>query len=112
MPTLLPQLPKFPPLLDGKTEWKVRASVLVTWLVTLAASIFLSSTATDYVHALPDWLENIVYPALVAASTLLAGRAASSKPDYLAPSTVAAVEAWLKRRMLAGGSQTPVAPGE
>jgi hypothetical protein len=74
-------------------------ATLGTYLAALAGSIFLSTTATDYVHALPDWAENIVYPALVAGVTFVSGRAARTKPDYLSPSTVEAVETWLRRRM-------------
>lgn len=90
-------LPKFPVPVKGKTEWKVKAAALGTWAATLAGSIFLSTTATDYVHALPDWLENIIYPSLVAGVSWLSGRAARTKPDYLSPSTVQAVETWLRR---------------
>lgn len=86
-------------MVKGKTEWKVKASALGTFLAALAGSIFLSTTATDYVHALPDWLENIIYPSLVAGVSLLSGRVARTKPDYLSPSTVTAVETWLRARM-------------
>lgn len=92
-------LPKFPVPTSGKTELKVRAATLGTFLAALAGSIFLSTTATDYVHALPDWLENIIYPALLAGVSFLSGRAKSTKPDYLSPSTIEAVETWLRRRM-------------
>jgi hypothetical protein len=92
-------LPKFPVPVKGKTELKVRAAALGTFLAALAGSIFLSTTATDYVHALPDWLENIIYPTLLAGVSLLSGRAKSTKPDYLSPSTIEAVESWLRRRM-------------
>lgn len=92
-------LPKFPVPVKGKTEWKVKAAALGTWLAALAGSIALSTTATDYVEALPDWIENIIYPALVAGVSLLSGRAARTKPDYLSPSTIEAVETWLRQRM-------------
>lgn len=82
----------------GKTEWKVKASALATYLVALAGSIVLSTTVTDYVHALPDWAENIAYPAVVAAASLLAGRAAQTRPDYLSPSTIDAVKTWIEER--------------
>lgn len=95
-------LTKFPVPIKGKTEWKVKASALGAYLAALAGSIFLSTTATDYVHALPDWAENIVYPALVAGVGLLAGRVAKTKPDYLSPSTISAVETWLRTRMPRG----------
>lgn len=81
---------------NGKTEWKVRVAALGTYLAALAGSIVLSTTATDYVHALPDWLENIVYPSALAGVTWLSGRAARTKPDYLSPSTVQAVEEYIR----------------
>lgn len=88
----------FPALPKSKTEWKVRVATLGTWLAAVAGSVVLSTTATDYVQALPDWAENIIYPSLVAGVTWLSGRAASTRPDYLSPSTVTAVEAWLRGR--------------
>lgn len=87
------------PVNGGKTEWKVKAATIATYLAGVAASVFLSTTVTDYVQALPDVVETIVYPALLAAITLVAGRQAKTKPDALSDSTVAAVEAWLKQRM-------------
>lgn len=86
------------PPAKGRTEWKVRVASLATWGAALAGSVVLSTTATDYVHALPDWLENLVYPSLLAGITWLSGRAASTRPDYLSPSTVEAVQEWLRRR--------------
>lgn len=77
----------------------MRIATLGTWLLALAGSIVLSTTATDYVNALPDWVENIIYPSILAAGTWLSGRAASTKPDYLSPSTVQAVEDWLRKQM-------------
>jgi hypothetical protein len=85
-----------PAPVSGKTEWKVKAAALGTYLSALAGSIVLSTTATDYVSALPDWAENVIYPAIVAGVSLLAGRAAKTKPDYLSPSTIAAVEKWIR----------------
>lgn len=81
----------------GKTEWKVKVATIATYLAGVAASVFLSTTVTDYVQALPDVAENIVYPALLAAITLLAGRQAKTRPDALSDSTVAAVETWLRK---------------
>lgn len=89
-------VPVLPIPIKGKTEWKVKAAALGTWLAVLAGSIVLSTTATDYVSALPDWLENIIYPSVVAGISLLSGRAARTKPDYLSPSTVEAVQVWLR----------------
>ena len=91
------QLPNIP--ITKKTEWKVRVATLATYLAALAGSIFLSSTGTDYVHALPDWAENLVYPALLAGVTWLSGRAAKTKPGYISASTAEAVEAAIKQRI-------------
>jgi hypothetical protein len=90
-------LPAIP--VTKKTEWKVRAATVATWLAAQAGSIFLSTTATDYVHALPDWAENIVYPSLLAGITFLTGRAARTRPDYISASTADAVEKAIRQRM-------------
>ena len=79
-------------------SWLTEAA-LDTYLAALAGSIALSTTVTDYVHALPDWAETIIYPAVLAGVSLLSGRAASSKPGYLSPSTIEAVETWLRREL-------------
>jgi hypothetical protein len=91
---ILPRIPT-----SKKTEWKVRVATAATYLGALAGSIFLSSTATDYVHALPDWAENLVYPALLAGITWLSGRAAKSKPGYISASTAQAVEKAIRQRV-------------
>lgn len=80
----------------SRTEWKVRAAALATYVVSLAGVVLLDTTVTDYVHALPDWLESVIYPMIPALGALLAGRAAKTRPDYLSPSTVTAVQDWLK----------------
>jgi hypothetical protein len=83
----------------GKTEVKVKVAATVTYLLGVAAAVFLSTTATDFVKDLPDWAESIAYPALLAAGTWVAGRQAKSKPDALAPSTIAAAKEWLNARL-------------
>lgn len=95
--TVTAPLPNIPT--SKKTEWKVRVATAATYFSALAGSIFLSSTATDYVHALPDWAENLVYPAVLAGITWLSGRAAKSKPGYISASTADAVEAAIRKRM-------------
>jgi hypothetical protein len=60
---------------------------------------FLNTTATDMVERLPDVVESIVYPALIAVITLVAGRQARTKPDQLSPSTVEAVTTWARNRL-------------
>lgn len=92
-------LPRFPVPVKGRTEWKVKAAAYGTFFAALAGSVVLSTTATDYVEALPDWLESIVYPAVLAAATMLSGRAARTRPEELSPSTVEAVEKWLRGRL-------------
>lgn len=92
-------LPRFPIPVKGKTEWKVKAATYGTFFATLAGSVALSTTVTDYVESLPDWLENIIYPSVVAVTAWLSGRAARTRPDELSPSTVEAVERWLRGRL-------------
>ncbi len=83
----------------SKTELKVKAATWATYFTSLAASVFLATTATDYVHALPDWLEAPVYPLLLAAGTWVAGYRTRSRPGNLSESTLTAAEAWLRDRM-------------
>lgn len=92
-------LPNFPAVVRPKTEWKVKAATYGTFFAGLVGSVVLSTTATDYVEALPDWLESIVYPAVLAAATMLSGRAARTRPEELSQSTVDAVERWLRGRL-------------
>lgn len=82
-----------------KTELKVWASTWTTFLLSLAASAFLATTATDYVHALPDWLESILYPALLAAGTWVAGYTKKSRPTNLGDSTIDAVRIWMEKHL-------------
>ncbi len=94
-----------PTLLPGskKTELKVKAAATATYLLGVAAASFLAGTATDFVHTLPDWLESIAYPAVLAAGTWVAGRTTSSSKDALAPSTIEAAKEWLQQRGRATG---------
>lgn len=90
-------LPKAPT--KGKTELKVKAATYTTFVLSLAATAFLGTTATDYVHALPDWLEVPAYSILLSAGTWVAGYVRRSAPDDLSPSTIDAVRVWLEKRM-------------
>lgn len=83
----------------SKTELKVKVASLATYAAGLAASAFLATTATDFVHALPDQVEVIVYPAFLAAVTWVAGYVKRSMPDSLSPSTREAARVWLEARM-------------
>lgn len=84
---------------SGKTEVKVKAATIGAYLASTAGLIFLSNTATDFVKALPDWAETIVYPMIPAAITYLAGYQAKSKAGALAQSTIDAARAWIAQRM-------------
>ncbi len=81
----------------GEVELKVKAATYATFALSLAASTFLATTATDYVHALPDWLEAPGYPLILSAGTWMAGYMKRTKPDNLSASTVTAVQDWLRR---------------
>lgn len=85
-----------PAKVRGKTELKVKAASWATFLATLAAGTFLATTATDYVHALPDWLEVPAYALLTAAVTFVAGYQTRNKPTDLSASTISAVQQWLR----------------
>lgn len=93
-------LPNFPAPAKDRTEWKVRIAGLATFLSSTAGVIILSTTATDLVDKLPDWLEVVIYPVILTSITLLSGRAAKTRPEYLSPSTVAAVERWMRERLI------------
>ncbi len=92
-----PTLPS--PPVKGKMELKVRAATVGTYLAALVACVALSVFSTDWIHALPDWLETIVYPLAIALVTALSGYLTTNRPEYLSPSTVEAVRVWLGARM-------------
>jgi hypothetical protein len=78
-----------------KTELKVKAASWGTFLAGLVGLTFLGTTATDYVHALPDWLEVPAYSLLGTAVTWVAGYTQRTRPANLSDSTIAAVQSWL-----------------
>lgn len=86
----------------SKVELKTKAASYVSFFVSLAVFVFLSTTATDYVKALPDAIESVGLAALVAASTFVGGYVKKSRPASLAQSTVDAAAAWLAKRMPRG----------
>lgn len=92
-----PVFPAPPP--TGKTEFKVKAAGLASYLAGVALLTFLNTTVTDMVERMPDVAESIVYPALIAAITVVAGRQARTKPEQLSPSTVEAVTTWMRTKM-------------
>lgn len=83
----------------NKTELKVKAASYATFAVTLVGLTFLGTTATDYVHALPDWLEVPAYSVLTTAVTFVSGYSTKSKPTALSESTIAAAQVWLAKHM-------------
>ncbi len=84
---------------DSKTEIKVKAASYATFAASLVALAFLGTTATDYVSALPDWLEVPAYSILGTAVTFVSGYYTRSKPTALSESTIIAVQKWLRERM-------------
>jgi hypothetical protein len=92
--------PTMPPA--SKVELKVKVAGYASFLVSLAVFVFLSTTATDYVKALPDALESIGLAALVSASTFVASYMKKSRPANLAQSTIDAAAVWLAKRMPRG----------
>lgn len=83
----------------GRTELKVRAASAATFLASLAGVILLQTSATDWVKDLPVWAQAPGAALILAGITWLTGRQAKSKPDYLSPSTIEAVQAWMRQRM-------------
>jgi hypothetical protein len=79
------------------TEAKVKASALGTFLIALVGTSWLGTTATDYVHALPDALEAPAYSLIAAGVSFLFGWS-KKNTGGLSPSTFETVEAYLRRR--------------
>ncbi len=88
-----------PAKVRGAVELKVKAATWATFLLSLAASTFLATTATDYVTALPDWLEVPAYSLVMSAGTFVSGYLKRSQPDSLSASTVKAVQEWMREHM-------------
>lgn len=82
------------------TEAKVKAGALMALAVGLIGQGLLAGTVTDYVPALPDFVEVPAYSLIASALVWIAGFVRSSVAGKLAPSTVAAVEAELHNRGL------------
>lgn len=80
----------------SRTEIKVKAASYATFAVALVALTFLGTTATDYVHSLPDWLEVPAYSLLGTAVTWASGYYTRNKPEALSESTIRAAQEWLK----------------
>lgn len=84
---------------DSKTEVKVKAASYATFAVSLVALAFLGTTATDFVHAAPDWAEVPLYALLITAVNFVSGYYTKTKPNALSESTIIAVQNWLRGRM-------------
>ena len=84
---------------DSKTEIKVKAASYATFAASLVALAFLGTTATDYVSALPDWLEVPAYSLLGSLVTFVSGYYTKSRPEALSESTIIAAQKWLRDRM-------------
>lgn len=95
-----PDVPSVPAPSGGrKTEWKVRVASLAAFLASLVGGALLESDAvSSWVSSLPVWLAPLAGSFVLTAVTWLAGRAAATKPDYLSPSTISAVQAWVRKR--------------
>jgi hypothetical protein len=89
----LSQLPR-----PSGTEVKVKAATWGAFALTLVGMVALSTTVTDFVPALPDWLEAPAYSLITALGTWLAGYNTKNKPESLSPSTVEAIKEWLRQR--------------
>lgn len=76
----------------GKIEVKVKAASVGAFIALL-----LALTAENYASGLlPAWAEIPVYALLGTAVTFLGGYGARNKIDALSPSSIAAVQEWLK----------------
>jgi hypothetical protein len=83
----------------SRVELKVKAASYATFAASLVVLTFLSTTATDYVKALPDALENVGLALILTASTFVGGYFRSNRPANLAQSTIDAAAVWLAKRM-------------
>lgn len=82
-----------------KTERKVRAGALASYVAAAVGLALLSTSATDLVHGLPDWAEVLAYPLVPAALSWLTGYVTKNRPGYLSPSTVAAATRWAQGKL-------------
>ncbi len=73
-------------------EWKVKIASLATFVGSLAAVSLIETRGVEFVNSLPEGVRIVLLPALVATGTWFAGRAAATRPDMLAPSTIKAVK--------------------
>lgn len=81
----------------NRTEWKVRAASLATFAGSLAAVSLIETRGLEFVNALPEGVRIVALPLLVSTGAWFAGRAARSRPDYVAESTIEAVRDHIER---------------
>lgn len=81
------------------TEVKVKAGALAALAVSVIGTSVLAGTVTDFVPNLPDVLEVAAYSLINAGLVWLVGFRARSVAGKLSPSTQAALETELQRRV-------------
>lgn len=74
----------------GAVEAKTKFGALGAYLGAFALLTVLSSTTTDMVADLPDWLETPVYSVLAAATAFLTAYLKNHKPGQLSLSALRA----------------------
>lgn len=85
-------------------EAKTKAAGFASYAAALVMLTWLGTQSTDFVHALPDWLEAPAYALVPALSALLAGYVKSHAPGKMSGSAVRAVsEGAAQERMKARG---------
>lgn len=82
-----------------KTERKVKAGALASYVAAAVGLAVLSTSATDLIDGWPDWVEVLVYPLVPAALSWLTGYVTKNRPGYLSPSTVAAATRWAQGKL-------------
>lgn len=87
------------PQSSGKTEWKVKAASLGTFVASIIGLTILQSTVTDLAAGLPDWAETIALSLIMSGVTWASGYAARTKPANLSQSTIDAFQEWLKGKL-------------
>lgn len=78
-------------------EAKVKVASLAAFVLGLIVNGFLAGTATDFVHALPDWAEVVGLGAIQGAGVWVAGYV-KKNTGALSPSTYAKVEEYLRKK--------------
>ena len=82
----------------GKIEWKTRVQALVTFVVASAGLAWIGTESTDFIRALPDWLEVPAYSAATALAGMLAGYVAKHRPSMLSESATLALRERVRGR--------------